>query len=820
MMSAAPIQISSTPVPVPVPEPACSKVHGPPGKRASGLSSSFGDAPVTTSCPHCHKAITTTVAYRHSCLGISICLFVTLLLGWYAFCVVPFLWMGLKDAVHTCPSCRNLINRQSRIQIPLGSLRDEIVTVKCGNCAVVLSRSYFLLFFVISFLILVFYILRAGWLGSALDVIPRGPSITASWRDFYDKCGQKSQLGNPLQAAGNFREHFSGKTVKWEGLVKQIKEGTFSSNFLFVAMYPTMTAEGRGRRGAGGLGGGEPEGDLASLLFGDDKAEGGEDGADARRSPAAPAGDARDDDGKTPEQREEAELLALDEENKGMQGDSADLALAFSEDLNKKVEALVPGDKISFEATLVELGRRGRPSLGRLWDVTVVERWEDRKKRLREKAEDEQRSFFEHLLPSFASPFGGFSPFSLMGSLGGRGVIVVRRQVLTSDPASSLASITQTWQSPRAGEPDGEGDGVVRVVRVVRDDWGGRGGDGVFDGVASGEEEDQRAKGAQGGLERLAEGVGKRDAQNLANKFPHLSGVLELFGDSGGAVNQSARGADDPVLSLGGAAAAHSGGLGFGALADADDGAPQEQGGWEKLLEELRAQRAGAGEPKTPKSGGAAANLFPFLKLGDERADDDDDGAETLKDAKHAETWTDAGKDEADASGLPSEPRPAAGETWKDRAGAGAGAAPSPRASTGEKDATRAEAVWGTREEGGAGQLPPVSAGKASPQRKAPAAQPERARGAAGAKQTEARQRGKKNVVKTERDAAPRSGAASAEKQETAKPGAQTRNTNAQAKREAKRLVSPSIERPASQQKNGDSKLSPKQPQPANTPQG
>ncbi|KFH16196.1 putative LITAF-like protein, partial [Toxoplasma gondii MAS] len=165
-----PIHVTRTPVPASVPDLPSSKDHG----GAKRGAASFGDAPVTTSCPHCHKAITTTISYRHSCLGVTICLVTALLLGWYAFCLVPFLWLGLKDAVHTCPSCRNLIHRHSRIHIPITSVRDEVVTVKCGSCAVVLSRRYFLLFFVILFLILLFYVLRAGWLGTALDVIPKG----------------------------------------------------------------------------------------------------------------------------------------------------------------------------------------------------------------------------------------------------------------------------------------------------------------------------------------------------------------------------------------------------------------------------------------------------------------------------------------------------------------------------------------------------------------------------------------------------------------------------------------------------------------------
>lgn len=81
--------------------------------------------------------------------------------------------------------------------------------------------------------------------------------------------------------------------------------------------------------------------------------EGGEgsDGGDEKRK-------SKQEKEEEEQEEEKARLLDLDEENRGLQGDGADLALAFSGSLNEVVEKLVPGDKVSFEATLVELGRR------------------------------------------------------------------------------------------------------------------------------------------------------------------------------------------------------------------------------------------------------------------------------------------------------------------------------------------------------------------------------------------------------------------------------------------------------------------------------
>ena len=46
-----------------------------------------------------------------------------------------------------------------------------------------------------------------------------------------------------------------------------------------------------------------------------------------------------------------------------------DIVLMFDSDLNEKVAMLKPGNKISFNATLFGLGRRGSPHVMHMWDV-------------------------------------------------------------------------------------------------------------------------------------------------------------------------------------------------------------------------------------------------------------------------------------------------------------------------------------------------------------------------------------------------------------------------------------------------------------------
>ena len=147
-----------------------------------------------------------------------------------------------------------------------------------------------------------------------------GEPTSLSWDDFVSLCGQRTQLGNPLEGGENFRAHFVMRTIQWEGLIKQVRGGLFSlsPSFLLIAMNPTLST--------GGLRKGE--------------------------SPIL-------ENGRGPEgQKGMSDLELLQREEEGMKGDGADLALAFDGDISLEIAKLTPGDKITFEATLHKLGKR------------------------------------------------------------------------------------------------------------------------------------------------------------------------------------------------------------------------------------------------------------------------------------------------------------------------------------------------------------------------------------------------------------------------------------------------------------------------------
>ncbi|OEH75447.1 hypothetical protein cyc_03806 [Cyclospora cayetanensis] len=265
----------------------CGGSQGPTHSQSPQQDEAYGESPTQTLCPHCSKAITTT------------------------------------DAVHECPHCRNLVYRRSRVACPFPG-RDGVLTLRCGSCAVVLTRRYFICFSALFAVILLCHLFRGGLFDSTLQYLTKGESTSLSWQEFVSLCGHRSQLGNPLQAAANFRESFALRTVQWEGLVKQVKEGFFAASpaFLFLAMNPTLST------------------------------------AAARKEEAPLLPESEETDNEDPHSLL-SELEALRKEEEGMKGDGADLALAFDRTLAAEVVKLSPGDKVRFEATLHELGRRG-----------------------------------------------------------------------------------------------------------------------------------------------------------------------------------------------------------------------------------------------------------------------------------------------------------------------------------------------------------------------------------------------------------------------------------------------------------------------------
>ncbi|KAF4738802.1 hypothetical protein FOZ62_022803 [Perkinsus olseni] len=226
----------------------------------------FDMSPVNCRCPFCRADITTFVTHEPSVVSYLLALLLILVLQWLSVCVLPVVWPLLKDTVHRCPSCLNKVGSRSKISLPT-NFKNDVLTFRIGHCAVVLARNNFdagmplqglhqqqtemFLQYVVILLALVgvigvFYMARSsGVMQPAM--IPRGPDIDVTWKDFLNDCGDRAYLGNPLHSVKAFDEKYKYKTVKWTGRVVRIREGIDlwlfkTKSFAMIKMFPPQQA--------------------------------------------------------------------------------------------------------------------------------------------------------------------------------------------------------------------------------------------------------------------------------------------------------------------------------------------------------------------------------------------------------------------------------------------------------------------------------------------------------------------------------------------------------------------------------------------------
>lgn len=245
-------------------------------------------------CPYCDRTVLTTVELQATGCSFMVALSIFFCCGWLSLCLLPFIWSLLQTAVHRCPLCQEKLSSRSRVTC--FQFREQIVTLRIGTCAIVLSRRYII--GILSMLSLLLLTLSVRWYLAAVgfpDAL-RGEVANATWTEFLEDCGVKSYLGNPLKAEALFEEKYADHTVRWQGRMHHVQEGFFSKHFIYIDMDP----------------------------------------------PYYPRNDYRD------------------------------LVLIFGKTLLPGIATVDVGDEILFEATLLELGRRGRPHLGVIWGLNVT----------------------------------------------------------------------------------------------------------------------------------------------------------------------------------------------------------------------------------------------------------------------------------------------------------------------------------------------------------------------------------------------------------------------------------------------------------------
>ncbi|KAI1896189.1 hypothetical protein AGOR_G00092250 [Albula goreensis] len=75
----------------------------------------FSDSPVQVTCPNCHQMVVTKLEFSSGLLTYLFCgglLFCGCVLG---CCLIPFCVNRLRDATHSCPSCKTVLGTYKRL---------------------------------------------------------------------------------------------------------------------------------------------------------------------------------------------------------------------------------------------------------------------------------------------------------------------------------------------------------------------------------------------------------------------------------------------------------------------------------------------------------------------------------------------------------------------------------------------------------------------------------------------------------------------------------------------------------------------------------
>ncbi|CRG98188.1 conserved Plasmodium protein, unknown function [Plasmodium gallinaceum] len=187
-------------------------------------------------CNFCNKHVYPIVEKYTPMFVYIIVLLLFIFISFFTIFLLPLLYLTFKQKKYSCPLCKKKITSPEKIfKI---KKENQILTFQFPKCAIIISVKYLILFLSLVFLIFLFYIIRKTS-DFNLDNLAKGPYIKASWIEYLEDCGNKSQFRNKFYSIHNFKEKYYGNTIIWRGRFHHIKEGFFNSNSLFIRMNPS-----------------------------------------------------------------------------------------------------------------------------------------------------------------------------------------------------------------------------------------------------------------------------------------------------------------------------------------------------------------------------------------------------------------------------------------------------------------------------------------------------------------------------------------------------------------------------------------------------
>eukprot|EP00915_Cephaloidophora_sp_WS-2016_P004719 GHVH01006300.1.p1 GENE.GHVH01006300.1~~GHVH01006300.1.p1 ORF type:complete len:331 (-),score=28.32 GHVH01006300.1:25-1017(-) len=189
-------------------------------------------------CPFCQREnITTVTEQRASFVSIFLLFLSLVLLGPYAFIIIPLISHFTANIHHMCPRCESHLGvSQTRLCSCFPKVHNDVVTVKIGSCATIISKK---LLYSLTLLIGGIFALKGcvDYLQmTGLPDIPQGPLVPFTYSDWIADCGMLKYKTNPLRVTKLFTDKWEGKSIEWQGSFNKLEIGYFKKNTMLVDM--------------------------------------------------------------------------------------------------------------------------------------------------------------------------------------------------------------------------------------------------------------------------------------------------------------------------------------------------------------------------------------------------------------------------------------------------------------------------------------------------------------------------------------------------------------------------------------------------------
>ena len=189
-------------------------------------------------CPQCDSFVS-TYSLAEATYFTAICAMITVtFFNIWSICLLPFVIPLSKAIVVRCGRCDYKLETHQ----PFGllSLQDEVMTLKCGECALVISRTYLLIASGLVSLGIIYV-----WASNEIAISKPNVFLNTTWPEYLKDCGGEVVLQNSIRAAETFAGKYEGNTISWDGFLMRVTQnvGWFSGDHAVVLLVKMQPSE-------------------------------------------------------------------------------------------------------------------------------------------------------------------------------------------------------------------------------------------------------------------------------------------------------------------------------------------------------------------------------------------------------------------------------------------------------------------------------------------------------------------------------------------------------------------------------------------------